>query len=65
MVDVRYAAALGLLALVPVALFLLDRSETFVAFALVNVVIISSSVYLMFGGTEGSDESEPHHAGEV
>ena len=49
----------------PVALFLLDRSETFVAFAMVNVVIISSSVYLMFGGTEGSDEADPHHAGEV
>lgn len=65
MVDVRYSAALGLLALAPVALFLLDRSETFVAFALVNVVIISASIYLMFGGTEGRDESKPHHAGEV
>jgi hypothetical protein len=58
MLDVRYLAGIGLFALVPVALFLLDRSETFVAFALVNVVIISSSVYLMFSG--GADHDDPH-----
>ena len=64
MLDVRSLAGIGLLALVPVALFLLDRSETFVAFALVNVVIISSSVYLMFSGGADHDDSHPP-AGEV
>jgi hypothetical protein len=49
---------------VPVSLFLLDRSEAFVAFALVNVVIISASVYLMFSGGADHDESHPP-AGEV
>lgn len=59
-------AVVGLLALPSAAVFLLDRGEPFVAVALLNVVLISASVYLMFGGRkEEGDATEPHGSTEV
>jgi len=54
MLSFRVAAALAaLVALVPVALWLTTRSTPVVALALVNVVLIAGSIYMMFGPAAG------------
>ncbi|MFC7229536.1 hypothetical protein N0B31_19215 [Salinirubellus salinus] len=53
-------AVVSLLALPSAAVFLLDRMELFVAVALLNVVLITASVYLMFGGREAETETHSH-----
>ena len=47
--PLRYAAVLGLGALLPVAAFWLGRGEPIVALSAVSVVLIAASVYRMFG----------------
>jgi hypothetical protein len=47
--------ALAALPLIPVALYILDRSTAYVALSLVSVVIVAVSLYLMFGPDEGSE----------
>jgi hypothetical protein len=56
--PLKYLAGIGLLALVPVGLYLSELSRPIVALSLVSVVIIAASVYVMFGPAEGDD----HHA---
>lgn len=53
------AVVLALLPLVPVTLYILDRSTTYVALSLVSVALVAASLYLMFGPDDGSD----HDAG--
>lgn len=48
-VSLRSLPIIALLALVPVVAFLTGRLEPVVALALVNVVIIATSLYWMFG----------------
>jgi len=48
---------LAALPLIPVALYILDRSTAYVALSLVSVVIVAVSLYLMFGPDEGSEAS--------
>jgi hypothetical protein len=55
-------AGLGLLALAPVAVFLLARGDFIVAFAVVNTLLIVGSVYLMFSPVEGGHEHDHEHA---
>jgi hypothetical protein len=50
-------AALAALPLVPVSLYILDRSTAYVALSLVSVVIVTVSLYLMFGPSGGTDAS--------
>lgn len=50
-------AAVGSLALVPVVLYAIGRSDPLVAFSVVCVVLIAGSLYLMFGPAES--ESAP------
>lgn len=42
----RHATAVGLLALVPVAVFVLTQGETWAGIALVNVLLIVGSLYV-------------------
>ena len=55
----RIAPVAALLALVPAALFLLVEGAPSVALALVNVVLIAGSVYVMLSASEG-DAHTPH-----
>lgn len=56
-IPVRYGALLSLLAIAPVVVFLLDRGETAIALAVANVVVITASLYVMYGpADEGVDE---------
>jgi len=48
-------AVLAALPLVPVALYIADRSTPYVALSLVSVLLIVASLYLMFSPTEGSE----------
>ncbi len=47
-----YAALISLVALVPVAVFALDRNDPWVALSAVCVVVIAASVYYMFSPAE-------------
>ncbi|MGM0591310.1 MAG: hypothetical protein ACQETI_06720 [Halobacteriota archaeon] len=59
--STRFVAALvALLALVPVALFLLRRPAPVVALSLVSVVIIAGSVYYMLSPAEAEHHTEPN-----
>lgn len=49
----RRGALVGLLALVPVALFAADRGEPVVAVALVNVLLIAGSLYVALSPVAG------------
>ncbi|MFB6122141.1 MAG: hypothetical protein ABEJ78_01600 [Haloferacaceae archaeon] len=62
MVSVRHLPILGLLALVPVALYT-AQIHPVVALSLVSVVIIGASLYLMFSPTadETAGESASAH----
>jgi hypothetical protein len=58
MSPTRTQLVVGLLAvlpLVPVTLYILDRSTTYVALSLVSVVLVAISLYLMFSPNEGAD----------
>jgi hypothetical protein len=44
-----------LVALVPTALFILDRGETFVVLSLVSTVVIAASLYYMFSEADGAE----------
>lgn len=57
MVSVRILPILGLLALVPVALYTM-QIHPIVALSLVSVVIIGVSLYLMFLPSQGETTSE-------
>ncbi|WP_336035978.1 hypothetical protein [Halobacterium yunchengense] len=48
------AAGTALLALVPVALYVADKSTT-AAVALVNVVLVAGCLYYLFGPSDGED----------
>lgn len=48
-------AGIGLLALIPVVVFLLNRGETIVALSIVNVFIIVGSIYTMFSPIENEE----------
>jgi hypothetical protein len=50
--DRHLAALATLLALVPVAVFLTERSDPVVALSLVSVVVIAGSLYGLFGPAE-------------
>ena len=54
MVSPRMAVPLALLAMVPVAVFILDNGEPFVYAALVNVALIAGVLWLLFGGRAGA-----------
>jgi hypothetical protein len=45
-------AAVSLLALPSAVVFLVSRGEPFIAVTLVNVIIITASIYLLFSPTE-------------
>lgn len=63
MTDVRYLTAISLIALVPVALFILDRSAMVVALSLVSVLVIAGSLFHMFsGGGRAHDAHGDDHA---
>ena len=47
------APLITLLAIIPGALFILDRGETFVVLSAVSVVLIAASLYLIFSPTDG------------
>lgn len=49
--------ALAALPLVPVALYIADRSAAYVALSLVSVLIVAVSLYLMFGPSRSTDAS--------
>jgi len=49
------ATLLAMLPLVPVTLYILDQSTTYVALSLVSVLLVAASLYLMFGPDEGAD----------
>lgn len=49
------ATVLAALPLVPVALYILDRSTAYVALSLVSVLLVAASLYLMFGPDEGAE----------
>lgn len=51
-VPASAAALVAVLALAPVAAYLLLRPAPVVALSLVSVVLIAACVYAMFGGTE-------------
>jgi hypothetical protein len=58
MLSFRVAAALvALVALVPAALWLTNKSAPVVALSLVSVLLIAGSVYTMFGSATGGGES--------
>jgi len=48
-------AALAALPLVPVAVYIADRSTAYVALSLVSVLVVAVSLYLMFGPSGGTD----------
>jgi multisubunit Na+/H+ antiporter MnhB subunit len=50
--DLRTAVVLALLALLPVAVFLLLKNTPIVALSLVSVVIIGVALFLMFSPSE-------------
>jgi hypothetical protein len=50
--DLRTAVVIALLALLPVAVFLLLKSSVIVALSLVSVVIIGVALFLMFSPSE-------------
>jgi multisubunit Na+/H+ antiporter MnhB subunit len=50
--DLRTAVVLALLALLPVAVFLLLKNAAIVALSLVSVVIIGVALFLMFSPSE-------------
>ena len=55
MSPTRTQLVVGLLAvlpLAPVTLYILDRSEMYVALSLVSVVLVAASLYLMFSPNE-------------
>ena len=54
----RLVAALMLLSLVPVGAFVADRAVTYVALAAVCVLLVTASLYLLFGPAD-----EPTAAG--
>lgn len=61
MAPTRTQLVVGLLALlpvVPVTLYILDRSTTYVALSLVSVLLVTASLYLMFS----PDENDEHDA---
>lgn len=51
-------AVVGLIALVPVSLYAISRSDPAVAFSVLCVLLITGSLYLMFGPAE-SETSAP------
>lgn len=51
----RYAAALALLALAPLALYTLARGQDVVVLSAVSVLLIAGSLYLAFGPAAGED----------
>lgn len=57
----RLLPVVGLLALVPVALFALGRADPAVALSLVSVVVVAASLYLMF--LPGESEVPPTSRG--
>ena len=46
---------LAVLPLVPVTLYILDRSTTYVALSLVSVLLVTASLYLMFSPNENDE----------
>jgi len=52
-------AAVGSVALVPVALFAIGRSEPMIALSMLCVLLITASLYLMFGPAESDAEPAP------
>jgi hypothetical protein len=50
----KVGIALLALLVVPVALYILDTSTTFVALSLVSVVLVVASLWLMFGRSEAA-----------
>ncbi len=55
----RAFAAVGLLALVPIAWYGLSLSPTAAAFAAVNVAIVIAAIYVAMGQLAGADDG--HH----
>ncbi|MFB6170079.1 MAG: hypothetical protein ABEJ06_02930 [Haloarculaceae archaeon] len=53
-------AALALLGTVPVLTFVVGRNTPLVALAAVNVVIIATSLYLMWGPSEATEHAPAH-----
>jgi hypothetical protein len=51
--EPRVLSGVGLLAAIPAALFIVGRSDPWVALAIVNVLIIVASVAQMVGPAEG------------
>ncbi|MCU4800361.1 cytochrome-ba3 oxidase subunit [Halobacteria archaeon HArc-gm2] len=51
----RLGATVGLLSLIPVAVFALSRGELYVGIALVNVLLIVGSLYVAFTPVNGHE----------
>lgn len=61
MVSLRLGlASLGSIALIPVVLYAIGRSEPVVALSVVSVLLIAASLYLMFS-PHAQDESTTSH----
>ncbi|MFB6183975.1 MAG: hypothetical protein ABEI96_05415 [Haloarculaceae archaeon] len=56
--HLRYPAGIALLAVVPVVLFVVGRSDPIVGLSVLSVFIIAMSLYYMFSESEGADVSE-------
>lgn len=56
----RYAI-LALLALIPVAAFILDRADPSVGLAILNVLLIAVSLYFMFSSTNPQPHASTGH----
>lgn len=56
----RVATVLILLLVVPVAVYILDRSAQVVGLSLVSVVLVVASLYLMFGPSDAAGRDERH-----
>ncbi|MFB6171523.1 MAG: hypothetical protein ABEJ23_03245 [Haloarculaceae archaeon] len=51
----RIGPAIALLAILPVVAFVLDRQAAVVVLSALNVVIIASSLYLMFSPSDAAE----------
>ncbi|MFB6151935.1 MAG: hypothetical protein ABEJ40_09035 [Haloarculaceae archaeon] len=56
--STQLVSGLALLTLVPVALYILDKSATVVALSLVSVGLVAVSLYLMFGPADARSPGE-------
>jgi hypothetical protein len=61
-VNPLHPAALGLLALLPVAVYAVLRPASVVVLSAVCVGLIAGSLYLLFGATEAETSAETHAA---